>query len=227
MINVSPTLRQLALRWLMNEPGVWQKLRHATDADRLAIAMPRVLAVVAGEVKWSEASPGDREIWKGRARNVDAARANVDRYLNQYDSLLILPEGGRPDLRQAHRYHWSPLVAPSSQRIFGNSNVGNYHVCSLQVAGMLGFDSDVHIAQVYAVASRQLVAEDIVHATMNIGCRQVRGGPLREWIAGMPGGADCRVPPRQNFDMRIDVSRVAEPLELTFHVEGTEAWRVQ
>lgn len=42
-----------------------------TTPEELAMASERVQLVLAGEVRWSEASPGDRAIWAGRFRDVE------------------------------------------------------------------------------------------------------------------------------------------------------------
>src|SRR5690348_4086881 len=92
---LSPSLRALCFRWIINSEH-WKNMRGANEADIHAVALPRVMAVLAGEVKWSEASNADKEIWKCRSRRVDSLDAAT--YLNVYDTAVVLPSG----------YGWHP-----------------------------------------------------------------------------------------------------------------------
>lgn len=49
-----------------------------SNGDIFAIAIPRVKAVFSGEVRWSEASNGDKAIWHMRPRFTDAWNAGID-----------------------------------------------------------------------------------------------------------------------------------------------------
>jgi hypothetical protein len=64
-----------------SEPRLRQSRRQGSSAptmekrvwtpDELAEATDRVLEVIRGDVRWRDATPGDRAVWKGRMRNVE------------------------------------------------------------------------------------------------------------------------------------------------------------
>jgi hypothetical protein len=69
---MNPLFAQLALDWLQAEvahnPAEWKD--RLLDKGAMSVAVDRVYQVLAGEVKWSEASPGDKAIWKSRVEDV-------------------------------------------------------------------------------------------------------------------------------------------------------------
>jgi hypothetical protein len=59
-------LERAARLWYSAECAADPKLpTNLTDGDIYALAIPRIRALVAGEVPWSEASPGDQALWQG------------------------------------------------------------------------------------------------------------------------------------------------------------------
>jgi hypothetical protein len=71
-------ITKLALEWLAAEraaranqqPGEVYVEPRAGD-DEMPIAIDRVYQVLAGEIRWSSATAGDRHIWRGRFRDVE------------------------------------------------------------------------------------------------------------------------------------------------------------
>lgn len=214
--KVSPFLSQLCWIWCMNEPEVWKRMWHANTADILAVAMPRVMAVVTGEVRWSEASAGDKAIWLGRARNAELAKAREHTYANVYDTIVVMPSG-HADAYVAHNYN--RLVGAGSWHMFGNANVGNMFLTNMQVAGQFWFDRTAVIEQMYAVTDRPITADDNLVLEMIVGMSPVRMLPLHDWCVGVPG--PIVIPVRQNFSVRVSTTgRMREPLEIRVHLEG-------
>lgn len=200
------------------------KARTMTPGDVLAIAVPRVMKVFEGEVRWSETSPGDKAIWKGRPRDIELFERREGRtrvighndWLNIYDTIEMGPDDEpvrHPGMR-GQRHH-------RSVRMFGNVNIGNGELTNMQVAGQLGHDTKFEVHQAYAVVNRPLRADDDIFLTMVVGCQPVHAGPLhlREWIHGIPVG--MIIPVRQNFSCTVEAYReVKKTLEIVVHYEG-------
>lgn len=70
-------LKVWAFTWYMNEYGT-DAMDKQSNGDIYAIAVPRVKAVFSGEVRWSEASPGDKAIWNQRPHNTKQWLEGVD-----------------------------------------------------------------------------------------------------------------------------------------------------
>lgn len=73
---MNTTIAKMALEWLRAEHNTARAkgdLDYDFDAtkDDIEIASDRVYQVMAGEVRWSEAGPGDKAIWRGRMRDVE------------------------------------------------------------------------------------------------------------------------------------------------------------
>ncbi len=77
-----PLVAKLALEWLRAEHAARRAkgeeiasfIPPAEDDDEdpdLMVAADRVYAICAGDVRWSNCSPGDKAIWRGRMRDVE------------------------------------------------------------------------------------------------------------------------------------------------------------
>lgn len=184
-------------------------------SDILAIAVPRVEAVLLGEVRWSEASPGDRAIWVGRARNVEevvrdlGVASKETMWENVWDTVVI-GSGARGVV--------GVPVPTGTRRIFGNENVGNWRLSNLQCPGQLVARANWEVAQIYAECDRSPDRGEALRATLIIGNKIATSATLSDLLFGHPVGAtvvEC-----QNFMVSIDWSGIARPLELRVHLEG-------
>lgn len=62
----------MALQWITAEREArGEDSTLGTTSDDIAIASDHVYNVLAGNVRWSDAGPGDRAIWRGRFRDVE------------------------------------------------------------------------------------------------------------------------------------------------------------
>lgn len=212
-------LKYAALRWfraeMESDPSAPHRI-HVADPNRLTIsdiytlAVPRVRKVFEGEVRWSEASPGDRAIWKGRPRDIERAKHRGPTGIYQsywhvaYDTIV---------LSVASIPNWS-------YRLFGNRNVGNLALSNQQIPGQMGGEDAFVVDQVYASVNRDLTTEDQVSLSFEIGCHALGYLPIREWLLGVPIGQV--VPPRQNFSAVVMAHReIVTPLEIVVCLEGT------
>lgn len=70
---MNPLFAQLAIDWIEAErkanPTEWPVSGRPTK-DEMSVAVDRIYQVMSGEVKWSEASPGDKAVWKSRVENI-------------------------------------------------------------------------------------------------------------------------------------------------------------
>lgn len=65
-------MAKLALAWLTAERAArGEKPPTSQHDDELVVAADRVFQVLSGDVRWSQASPGDKAIWRGRFRDVE------------------------------------------------------------------------------------------------------------------------------------------------------------
>lgn len=203
--------------------------------DPTPIALDRVRLVLAGEVRWSEALPGDRAIWRGRARDVrlyERLRPPIAaspypwgrfRYGNVYDTARVV--------RIDDEIRFTRHGQLRSLRLFENANVGAYQRTNMFVAGQLGGWAFV-VSTVYATATDfdglVAVANNLI-VTLVVGEMPVWMLPLRELVAGVP--TPQTIPPRQNFYVYVDAYggghdatalplRAFDPFDLAIHIEG-------
>lgn len=207
--------RRAAFDWYRAEQaGDPRKLRpmcELTDGDVLSIALPRVRAVFAGEVKWSEASAGDRAIWRGRPRDAHSYGAYQIVWGNFYDTVLFTEE--LTTQPEAARGVWS---------LFGVRNIRNWPLCNLEVAGQIPCygGGAFMVKQMYADLSRDLVLHDHIAVSLMIGARRIGSFyQLRDVARSIPVGHEIRE--RENFAVRLDVHNLTAPLGVTIHIEGT------
>jgi hypothetical protein len=149
---VNPTITKLALQWLTAErkataefgemvasdaefdqrAGDAARARDAANgtpasSDEMAIAVDRVYHVLRGEVRWSETSPGDKAVWRGRIHDaerfesawrgmladldepIDAPGPIVENQPPQFPNMLNYPTAGG---RQAGVYEEDGVVVP-------------------------------------------------------------------------------------------------------------------
>jgi len=198
-------IKRAALEWFKAEHGVnsdWEN--RLSLGDIYAEAVPRVKAVFAGEVRWSEASAGDKAVWRGRPRDISLVGAERHlRWGKVYDTITIAPT----DL---HR----------SWRMFGNTNVGNIGLTNLQCAGMPCFDAHFDVRQIYAEVDRDLGTADNVFVELRFGMRIIGVYKLRDLVIGCPVGQRLGV--RQDMSVRIDWFGLAAPMTAVINLEGVE-----
>lgn len=220
-MNVAPQLVQACHIWYCAErradPSLPAYSEGLAEGDLIARALPRVVAVFSGEVRWSEASAGDKAIWRGRPRDIEsfqghqgwAVKSSVE-WLNLFDTVTL-----------------GPRSPQHSHRMFGCANVGNYFWTNLQVPGQLPGGRWFQVDQVYAVPSRMLAPGEEVVLTLNVGWRIAHSAlPLREWMLGVPVGK--RIPPRECFSVTIDQKgEISTPLIIVVHLEGTTSRETQ
>jgi hypothetical protein len=201
--SVGMVLRRAARIWYAAECAADPNLPTTlTDGDIYALAIPRVRALFAGEVRWSETSPGDKVLWRGRPRHVELTPHWLNScWENIYDTI---------DLHPACRLH---------TRMFGCQNIGNLERCNLQLPNqMSGLVFDIH--QMYADLSRDLTIHDRVQVELVIGEHRIgQIAHLRDLALGMPIGRT--VLERQAFYVVIDADGLTAPLEVVLHLEGT------
>jgi len=201
---VGMVLQRAARLWYAAECAADPKVpTNLTDGDIYALAIPRVRALFAGEVRWSETSPGDKALWRGRRRNVELVPQWLDsRWENLYDTVDLEPE------RCGHHFH----------DLFGIRNIGAVHRSNLRVPGQCEGALTFDIQQLYAEVSRDLSIHDHVVARLVIGNRPIVTCHLREAVLGIPIGQT--VLERQNFEVRIDCPRLVDHLTVVMHLEG-------
>jgi len=201
-------IQQAALQWWKAEHP--DRDLPSCRGDIYAEAVPRVRRVFAGQVRWSEASAGDKAVWIGRPRDVAKFLTAESAWANFYDTVDLVPGA------EQHSF-----------RMFGNANVGNFFLTNLQCAGTpygygLGYDVDFDISQMYAVASRPVTADDTLVVDLIVGAGTAATMVLGDLIAGWP--LSVAVPARKNFSVRVHKSeyrtRLAGPLTVRIHLEG-------
>ncbi len=207
---IGMVIRRAARLWYSAECAADPKLpANLTDGDIYALAIPRVRALFAGEVRWSETSPGDKAIWRGRPRRVQTVPPRMgcveprldSRWENLYDTVELEPE-------RCARHH----------TLFGCGNIGNLTLTNMQVAGQLAGALTFDISQMYAEISRDLSIRDAVVAQLVVGGKLIGTWHLRDLALGVPIGRT--VGERQGFEVRISRPVVTEPLTIVMHLEG-------
>jgi hypothetical protein len=225
---LDPITMQMVLAWIEAEQLAGNFADKKVE-DITPIALDAVGRVLGGEVKWSEATAGDRAIWRGRARDVArfdrhwrprqiveeeqgggiaAARErrrrhqSERRYANVYDTVLVVQNA---DGEVNFSNPWGTNIDSYSSRLFGNTNIGHMRLTNMQIPG--GFPSDVSfwIAEAYATATDfdglVAVANDIV-VTLVVGSKPITAMPLREFVHAVP--VRLTLPPRQDFYVNLD-----------------------
>jgi hypothetical protein len=231
MIEIAAEAWHEAERQAGNGRNPWSNLSE----DERTGARKRAELVLDGEVKWSETGPGDRAIWEGRsgsrravmrakvalsrhARRSDGERSDLIWY-NWYDTLRIEPG----------RQH----TCPSSVRLFGNANVGNYRDTNLQCAGTLSFgDCAAFVADLY-VTCRIDQEPEAAHEMLQAARIMLIVGEkyVTPWTSGAAAAldrcpVDLLIPPRQNVHVIVDLipsemsERIKHPLALVVHLDG-------
>ncbi len=228
---IDPMTMTLVNGWLEDEREAGS-LDGLDESQLVDIALDRVRMVIGGEVRWSEATPGDKAIWRGRARDVTRFdrrwRAHEGHHDPLGDGARTGGIAGRRDQRQVERaerrFHvfwdttavnedgfYSPWQGPESPgmnslRLFGNANVGNLRLTNMQVAGQMPGDQSFYVAEMYATATDfdGLVAiADRAFATFIMGMQPQTQVALRELVHGVP--VRLVIPTRQNFSVLLDL----------------------
>lgn len=159
---------------------VYTPAKGRTDFE-ICFAVDRVMRVLAGEIRWSETSAGDRAIWKLRFRDVThflrwrdrGGEIHGEEIKKQIDQLTPTPD---PTSQEAP-YRVSPRVQTTEQlwwyyydtatldeksadaergvsfRLFTHKNVGNFFRSNLQVAGQVGADSRFIVTSMWMTIS--------------------------------------------------------------------------
>lgn len=194
--------------------------REVAESDLLAVAMPRVDAVFSGEIRWSEASAGDRAIWVGRPRDIatfnDGSHRVGSRWENFWDTEIVGP--GDVEALWGVCRPCSCCGPAGSVRLFGCANIGNWWLCNMMVGGQLPGDSWFDIRQMYIDCDRHLSPKEIVTASLQIQRRQVASARFNDLVLGHPVGA--QVPPRGDFYVELHWNALEKPIRVTLHLEG-------
>lgn len=205
----------------------------------------RVRDVLLGEVRRSEASPGDLVIWNGRFRGNEMIVAAAD----MLPAPPVRPPGkgprlhGQRDVRVWHLYDTLDISLPllascHPPRFFSNLNVGNYARTNINSAGCVGHDMTFVTAYLYITAfwtDQPEVVHDVMRTCdlrFEVGTRDVVAPTrlLDYFCETRP--LRVVIPVRQNFGAWIHVpegalERLARRLRSTFeivlHVEGVMA----
>jgi hypothetical protein len=199
-------LRRCARIWYAAECAADPDLpmKHLTEGDIYALAIPRVRALLAGEVRWSETSPGDKAIWRGRPREVVTTPPWLEsRWENLYDTIDLEPD------RCSHHDH----------RLFWNGDIGDDARSNMQTPGQCAGALLFEIHQMYAEVSRDLSIHDQAVVRLAIGRKLIATFLLREVVLGVAVGV--AVGPHEAFDVQINHPVVVEPLTVVMHLEGT------
>lgn len=212
-------LGRAVTEWLKAEVEVNPAIERMAIGDRLALAVPRVTAVFAGEVRWSEASPGDRAVWVGRSRNLEHHETQDDYYKYYWENLWDTRRIGE-GAEDPHVYHrWSDSNQGHGwARMFSNLNIGMWSLCNLQVGGQLVGDHQMMIGQMYATINRALEPNEHVVATLEIGNKIVSQATLPDLIVGCPVGQSLLE--RQGYSVMLMWERIKRPLSVVVHLEG-------
>lgn len=205
--------------WLTAEATVNPAIKTMAMGDRLALAVPRVKAVFAGEVRWSEASPGDRAVWVGRSRYTSMRESMDENYQyyweNQWDTARLGP--GVTD--QTIHHQWADHDQDHGcVYMFGCRNIGYWHLCNQQTGGQLVGDHSMEIVQMYATVDRGLDAGELVTAELIIGHKIVSQATLADLVIGHPVGQ--HLPSRQGYSVRLAWDRITRPITVVVHLEG-------
>ncbi len=217
-------VKHAALIWYRAE-NPEPRPHRMTLGDIFAVAIPRVMAVLGGEVRWSEASPGDKAIWVGRPRNIALFHERAD-WTNFWDTICIGPgEMGLAPWRLSDPLGrtasgWVRMFGTASGwvRMFGNYNVGNWWLCNMQVAGQLPCDQFFHVEQMYAHTDRLPDTTEAITLSLVVRNKQVAASHIQDAIAGHPCG--LVIAPRDDFGVRVDWTRVVRPITIRVHLEG-------
>jgi len=219
---VSSSIVRAARIWYENECIAHRELPpldQMTLSDLLAIAVPRVEAVYAGEVKWSEASNGDRAVWVGRPRSAHGHNldANKHEYWENLWDTIRIGKGATVD-RFGYEQWKITDKTDGTCWMFGNHNIGAWYLCNLQIAGQLVGDHHLDLHQMYAHVDRALEPGETIGATLMIGSKIVSQAKISDLIIGHPVAQ--HVPPRQNFSVQIVWFAVRRPIQIEVHLEG-------
>ncbi len=180
-----PVYGQLALAWLEAEqaanPLTWGD--RPVGRDEMSVAIDRVIAVVSGDVTWSDASPGDKAVWKSRVSDIpqfartwrspidDEEKKRREALLTETmvgefgEPVVATPRPRGPRIHGVRERLWWTYYdtledigvsgrALNYTRLFGNANIGNIWLTNLQVAGQLGGDSTFLVCAVWASISQ-------------------------------------------------------------------------
>jgi hypothetical protein len=216
----------LVLQWYHAQPEEHRKrpFLELSKPERVAI-WDRVRAVLAGEVRRSEATVADLAIWHGRPRVGKPEMQpplDVGKPLDEDDTQPARPRtkltGPRLHGVKERRWHhyWDTvslrnLCEPErSWRLFGNANVGYLQLSNMQLGGMFPVDQTFLISSWYlSLSAIPQEYEDLLMTalhesivTLNIGDRPMQQFPALDLFLE-PRQVDCFVPPRQNFSVEI------------------------
>lgn len=211
------TTERFALIWYEAEyPGI----KWTTINDRLAEGVPRVRKVFSGEVRWSEASPGDKAVWVGRPRNVEQYNSNPhrDQWVNLYDTADFEPRGDKPRTNNG---------GYEIERLFGPINIGCPSLCNSQYPNLFcslghGGNCEFAVHHFHIVPSRYNLGDVDCTVTLTVGAFAWFKGPLAEAVLGVP--VMRTIPERQNFEVSlwVNTERLESPIRLVAHLEGID-----
>jgi hypothetical protein len=256
---VNPLFAQLALDWLDAErhadPERWPNAMP--KRDDMTVAIDRVYQVITGNVLWSEASPGDKAIWKSRVEDIptfarswnrtgkpkkggDRTVPGADDPYNQVTPRQRRPRQEAPRYQVWWNYYDTLRVSQSSPtRLFRDAKIGNPFLTNLQVAGQIARDSWFAIHRMYvAISSLEALHGAADRVLFRVNINQVPGPHL--FLRDLFRGIDLTEKPtvvqaRMSFEVLVELRGdrrdpgwqwgTADPFDLTFHVEGIEAYR--
>lgn len=202
-------IKRAALYWYNAECTADSSLPwNLTCGDIYALAIPRVRAVFAGEVRWSETGPGDKAIWRGRPRDIEAA-TTAEEWFNVYDTISF-------DER-------TPV---GTHKLFGVENIGNVWRSNLQVPGQILCEHAALVHHMYAEVSRDLVATDQSLVTLHVGRKVISTRPLRDLVCQVVR-LGTTIPRHHDVGVFIDYPRRLAPIDIVIHLEGSllsETW---
>ncbi len=235
---------EVAALWLaaerLHNSALDAEMRDPTQSGdgfmaHLSVARDRAIAVVSGEVKWSEASPADRAVWSSRARMPAMVLLNEEREREEVERAAPIHMRGKvrkDDRSQIYWNYWDTLVFDDrlqrTTRMFGWQHIGDTRRTNMQVQNMLASGNSFRALNFYAriqwPAPDDAMPWNAVFTFM-VSQSPWAQGKLRDLLVGIP--CDVIIPPRAEFSVvaesydalqRLGVR--APALEIEIHLEG-------
>jgi len=240
MKAADPFVEMMAERWVEENraAGVATPPWHLLSDEARDAARARTALVLAGEVRWSEAGPGDRAIWNGGRSRARSAFIRAKAALAPLIAERTKPDSkGRPkdfcDLVHWNLYDTLEVGKGKGgydQRVFGNANIGNARLTNLMCAGFMPASLDFFVSDLYITVhvmepvDRERAVSFLHRATASLIVHEKRMTPemrLSELLDRVP--VDCMLMSHTSFDVRVNVYQRSEPegnFEVVFHLDG-------
>lgn len=159
-----------------------------------------------------------------RAQHRLAADRTERRWWNWYDTLQFGAHHGRAFIQ-------------ASQRMFNNTNYGNWTLCNLEIPGQLAPDNEARMHGCYVSSTSLEGLLLFSQARFHISVGEHPATPpmfVRDLVMGVVFRVPIKIPRRQNMHVTfetqpsvIDRAYELEPFDLTFHIDGIKIMSAQ